>query len=160
MKLSTLAAFSGMALGAAHLLVTSKRHLEAVRTRSEYAALTTGLMHQRWLAQGIERPELTALWSGFPELSESERALHLHINGVVSLWWLQYFTGVINSDQVAHLARTLMESEDGRRYWERAGAYRTEEDGGRVQAHTFNELISFEYAKAKRTPQKAAAEAS
>ncbi|MFI1099821.1 DUF6082 family protein [Streptomyces melanogenes] len=159
MKLLTLAALSAVATSAAHVALAHKRHQDHARMHRERAALTTGLLHQRWLARGIENPELLVAWPDFAEMSESERALNLHINSAVTLWWLQYSTGVTTGDQVAHMARSLMRTEHGRRYWERAGAYRSEEDGGRDQIREFNELISSAYSEAMRAANNAPAAA-
>ncbi|MDO0936557.1 DUF6082 family protein [Streptomyces sp. DG2A-72] len=111
-RTTTIALAVTAAASTAHVVLSERRHRERI-------ALTAARIHQRLLADQIERPELRTMWGSLEPLDEAEQTMHLHRNAWVSMWELMHRLGLMPAAEVRSAAESLLTSPEGRAFWKR-----------------------------------------
>ncbi|MFB7782090.1 DUF6082 family protein [Streptomyces vinaceus] len=148
-----------VAAGAALAVVVA----QAVKLRQshqqhrERAHLATAKMHQRLLADQEVNPLMAAVWStSVPAESEMARAKTLHVNRWISLWAIQYRTGVLTADSLAGYANNGMQNPAFQQFWKDARTFRI--TGARDEIdRAFNTIVDRAYQSLGRKEKDPAA---
>lgn len=133
---------AGVAVQAARLTQSARQHLER-------AHLVTAEMHQRLLAEEEANPLMAAVWSTTVPDSEMGRAKTFHVNRWVSLWAVQYRTGVLAAESLAGYANNGMQNPAFLNFWEAARTFRLA--GARDDVdRKFNAIVEHAYQSHRR----------
>ncbi|MFJ4688602.1 DUF6082 family protein [Streptomyces sp. NPDC088789] len=115
MKFTTVSRAGLLALGAVHLFQSARHHRDLVQ-------LSLNEKHAEMLRAVAGSEALTeTVW---PECGHRETGQMLYANGWMSLWSLMLRTGFSSETHLRATLKGFMESETGRRYWERARVQR------------------------------------
>ncbi|MCL7376995.1 DUF6082 family protein [Streptomyces sp. 35G-GA-8] len=126
--------------------VGAVRLAQAERNTQRRLALHAEEMHQKWISDMADDPQLQAIWTVSDNgVSTEEYTNLLHVNRQMSFLSAKFRAGLLTKRSLRVQARWLMDRDAARSYWQRFGAFRRDEAADRID-RTFNAIMADEYA--------------
>ncbi|MFF5567694.1 DUF6082 family protein [Streptomyces sp. NPDC012623] len=126
-------------VGAAGLWLSERQNRRRLALHAEE-------MHQAWIAELAQKPELQTVWTpSGSELPDGEYTNHLHANRLISFLSVKFRAGLLDKQSLRAQAKWLMERDIARAYWKKFGGFREEEARDRTD-RVFNSILDDEYA--------------